>query len=64
MSGNSRHLTWLGMQMLGQTNVTKAEISKTTPPPDLSKLTDEELEVYEQLHAKISSQSGDGGEST
>jgi hypothetical protein len=63
LAGNSRLLTWLGMQMLGQTNVTKAEITNTPPPVDLSKLTDEELDAYERLYAKIS-QPGDSGEST
>lgn len=66
LAGNTRMMTWLGMQFLNQTNITKAEITNTTPPVDLSKLTDAELDEYERLHAKISGteQSGDLGKST
>ena len=62
LAGNTRLLTWLGMQLLGQQNMSKSELTTPPPPEDLSKLTDEELDAYEKLCAKITPQPGDNGE--
>ena len=63
LAGNSRMQTWLGMQLLGQSNVVKNEI--TTPPPseDLTKLSDAELAQYEQLLSKARVDPPGAGES-
>jgi len=56
LAGNSRLLTWLGMQMLGQRNQTSTELSGPGGGPiqteDLTKLTDAELTQLELLLAK------------
>lgn len=68
LSGNTRMLTWMGMQLLGQRNQTSSEISGPGGGPiqteDLTKLSNDELLTLERLLAKAQPAGpGESGES-
>lgn len=70
LSGNSRMLTWMGMQLLRQRNQTSSEISGPDGGPiqtqDLTKLNDADLTQLEAILSKATYTdpvTGAGGES-